>query len=55
MHAPMDTLSLTEGAKIYNREKTVSLTSGAGKTSQPPVNETRILYNIINKTKLKMD
>ena len=39
MHAPMDTLSLTEGAKIYNREKTVSLTSGAGKTSQPPIKE----------------
>jgi len=28
----MDTLSLTKEAKIYNGEKTVSLTSGAGKT-----------------------
>ena len=26
----MDTLSLTKKAKIYNGEKTVSLTSGAG-------------------------
>ena len=51
----MDTLSLTKEARIHNELKTISLTSGAGKTSQPPVNETRILYNIINKTKLKMD
>ena len=28
----MDTLSLTKEAKIYNREKTASSTSGAGKT-----------------------
>ena len=39
IHAPMDTLSLTEEARIYNVEKTISLTSGAGKTGQPPVNE----------------
>jgi len=26
-------------AKIYNREKTISLTSGAGQTGQPPVKE----------------
>ena len=31
----MDTLSLTKEARIYNGEKTISLTSGAGKTSQP--------------------
>ena len=30
----MGTLSLTKEAKIYNREKTISLTSGAGKTGQ---------------------
>ena len=30
----MDTLSLTE-ARIYNGEKTISLTSGAGKSGQP--------------------
>ena len=29
---PMDTLSLTKEAKIYNEEKTVSLTIVAGKT-----------------------
>ena len=35
----LDTLSLTKEAKIYNGEKTTSLTSGAGKTSQPHVKE----------------
>jgi len=35
----MDTLSLTKEARIYNREKTISLTSGAGKTGQPLVKE----------------
>ena len=36
---PMDALSLTKEAKIYNGKKTVSLTSGAGKTGQPLVKE----------------
>ena len=36
---PMDTLSLTKEARIYNGEKTISLTSGAGKTGQPLVEE----------------
>ena len=31
----MDTLSLTKEAKIYHAEKTISLTSGAGKTGLP--------------------
>ena len=31
----MDTLFLTEEASMYNGEKTISLTSGAGKTGQP--------------------
>ena len=35
----MDTISLTKGAKIYNREKTVSSTSGAGKSEQLHVKE----------------
>ena len=35
----MGTVSLTNKAKIYNREKTISLTSGAGKTGQPLVKE----------------
>ena len=33
----MDTLSLTRGARLYNEEKTISLTSGTGKTGQPIV------------------
>ena len=32
-------LSLTKEARIYNGEKKISLTSGAGKTGQPPVKE----------------
>ena len=36
---PMDTLSLTKEPRIYNGVKTISLTSGAGKTSQPLVKE----------------
>ena len=37
IHTPMDTLSLTKEARIYSGEKTISLTSGAGKTGQPLV------------------
>ena len=39
IHTPMDTLSLTKEARLYNREKTISLTSGPGKTGQPLVKE----------------
>ena len=35
----MDTLSLTTEAKLYNGEKTISFTNGAGKTGQPLVKE----------------
>ena len=35
----MDTLSSTKEARIYNAESKISLTSGAGKTGQPPVKE----------------
>ena len=35
----MDTLSLIKEARIYNGLKTISLTSGAGKTGQPLVKE----------------
>ena len=38
-HTPMDTLSSTKEARIYNAEKTISLTSGAGKIGQPLVKE----------------
>ena len=36
---PRDTLSLINEARIYNGEKTISLTSGAGKSGQPLVKE----------------
>ena len=36
---PMDNLFLTKEARIYNGEKTTSVTSGAGKTGQPLVKE----------------
>ena len=39
IHAPVDTLSLTKEARICNGEKTICLTSGAGKTGQPPAKE----------------
>ena len=52
----MDTLSSIKEARIYNGEKTISLTSGAGKTGQPLVkNETRTLSNTIHENKLQMD
>ena len=35
----MDTLSLRKEARIYNGEKTISLTCGAGKSGQPLVEE----------------
>ena len=35
----MGTLTLTKEARIYNGEKTISLTNGAGKTGQPLVKE----------------
>ena len=38
-HTSMDTLSLTKEARIYNREKTISLTNSFGKTGQPLVKE----------------
>ena len=51
---PMDTSSLTKEAKIYNEEKTISLTTGTGKTKQSPVkNETRTLSNTTHTHKKK--
>ena len=35
----MDNLFLTKEARIYNGEKTISLTSGAAKIGQPLVKE----------------
>ena len=52
----MDTLSLTKKSRIYNGEKTASLTSGAGKTGESLIkNETRTLSNTIHKNKLIID
>ena len=35
----MNNLYLIKEEKIYNGEKTISLTSGTGETGQPPVKE----------------
>ena len=35
----MDILSMTKEARIYNGEKTISITSGARETGQPLVKE----------------
>ena len=47
---------MTNEARMYNGEKTVSSVSGAGKTGQLHVkNKIRTLPNTIHKDKLKMD
>ena len=52
----MDTLSLTKEARIYSGEKTISLTTGAGKLiNHLEKNKTRTLSNTIHKDKLKLD
>ena len=54
----MDIFSLTKEARIYNGEKTISLTSGAGETGQPHVEKKkgiRSFLNSIHKNTLKMD
>ena len=38
----MDNLSLTREVRIYNGEKTISLTSDAGKTGQPLVKKMKL-------------
>ena len=48
----MNTLSLTIEAKIYNGEKTVSSTSGAGKTGQRR-KRMKLEYFLISYTKIK--
>ena len=40
----MDTLSLTNEARIYSGGKTISLTSGAGKSGQSLVKEWNYSY-----------
>ena len=43
------------GKNIQLRKKTISLTSGTGKTGQPSVKELNLNTNTIHKYKLKMD
>ena len=49
---PMDTLSLTKEARIYNGLKTISLTSGAGKTGQPLVKKMKLEHFVTPYTKI---
>ena len=52
----MYTLSLTKEERIYNGEKAISLTSGAGKTGQPLVKEwIRTVSNTTHKNNPKTD
>ena len=48
----MDTLSLAKEARIYNGEKTISLTSGAWKTGQPLVKELKLEHFLTPYTKI---
>ena len=48
----MDTLSLTKEARIYNGLKTISLTSGAGKTGQPLVKRMKLEHFLTPYTKI---
>ena len=48
----MDTLSLTKEARIYNGLKTISLTSGAGKSGQPLVKRMKLEHFLTPYTKI---
>lgn len=45
--------SSTKEARRYNREKTASSISDAGKSGQPHVEKTRIFFNVIHKNKTR--
>ena len=48
----MDNLSLTKEARIYHGEKTISLTSGAGKTDQPLIKRKKLEHFLTPYTKI---
>ena len=48
----MDTLPLIKEARTYNGEKTISLTSGAGKTGQPLVKKKKLEHFLTPYTKI---
>ena len=48
----MDPLSLTKEARIYNGEKTTSLTSGAGKAGQPLAKRMKLEHFLTPYTKI---
>ena len=48
----MDTLSLKKEARIYNGLKTISLTSGAGKTGQPIVKKIKLEHFLTPYSKI---
>ena len=48
----MDTLSSTKEATLYSGLKTISLTSGAGKTGQPLVKEWNLEHFLTPYTKI---
>ena len=50
----MDTLSLTKEARIYNELKTISLTSGAGKTGQRLVKKKKLEHFLTPYMKINL-